>query len=350
MQLIDPLNAEAYLRRRKIIAHDQPVSIHELPGGVSNLVLYVACPTETDFVIKQAREQLRVAAPWFCGVGRIWRELETMQVCTRLLADSTTQPLIPASTPEILFSDRDNFLFGMSAVADHVTWKQQLLCGQVDPDVARACGWLMGRLHGGTWGGRQLPESLHDRTFFTDLRVDPYYRQIATVHPELLFVVERLIRSLDDSVCCLVHGDFSPKNLLVHERGITLVDFEVGHFGDPAFDIGFFLSHLALKAIHAGRCFSEYATLIECFFDNYRTELTRLAPVDEMESVESRAATNLAACLLARVDGKSPVDYLGESTRVLVRETARELLLESPPSVDAVVSALHAAIQGELSP
>lgn len=349
MQLIDAHNTAAYLRQHDFIASDEPVVIRELPGGVSNVVLYVTRPTATDFVVKQAREQLRVAAPWFCSVERIWRELETMKVCTELLTDSTSLPSVPTSTPEILFSDRDNFLYGMSAVADHETWKQQLLRGEIDEKFSGSCGWLMGRLHGGTWGGRHLPEVLRDRQFFDDLRVDPYYRQIAREHPDLSPAIDRLIQSLDESICCLVHGDFSPKNLLVYEHGITLVDFEVGHFGDPAFDIGFFLSHLALKAFYAGGDFPAYIRLIEGFLQAYRREFSRLMPDGGLQRVEGRAVANLAACMLARVDGKSQVEYLSESSRMFVRDTTRAMLLDLPASLDAVVHHLHSLLQRKYS-
>lgn len=344
MQLLDATNAEAYLRRKRLLAPDESVVIRELPGGVSNVVLYVTRPVEPDFVVKQARAQLRVAAPWFCSVERIWREVETMRICTKLLTDSSTSPPIPISTPELLFSDTDDFLYGMSAVPNHVTWKQILLDGEVDDRVARSCGWLMGRLHGGTWGGKGLPNLLHDRQFFDDLRVDPYYREIARVHADLMPVVDRLINSLDRSICCLVHGDFSPKNLLVYEHGLVLVDFEVGHWGDPAFDIGFFLTHLVLKTFRAGDDFPKYLSLIVAFREAYADELRRLTSKRDVQVVEERAATNLAACMLARIDGKSQVDYLTELQRMLVRDVTRELLLKSASSLDDVIHQIHSTL------
>jgi 5-methylthioribose kinase len=337
MQLIDVQNAEAYLLERNLLTPNEQVTIRELPGGVSNVVLYVTRPNETDFVLKQARKQLRVAAPWFCSVERVWREVETMKVCTELLTDSSTRPPILTSTPGILFSDSDNFLYGMSAVANHETWKQPLLRGDVDHNVARSCGWLMGRLHGGTWSGKTLPNALHDRQFFDDLRVDPYYREIARVDSELAPAIDRLIKSLDDSICCLVHGDFSPKNLLVNEDGLVLIDFEVGHFGDPAFDIGFFLSHLALKAIRAADDFAKYVSLIDVFREAYAAEFCRLVSADELQAVNERAATNLTACVLARIIGKSQVDYLSEQQRTHVRGIASNMLLASTISLDEVI-------------
>ena len=313
MHLINEQTAAAYLRQKSLLAPHEEVSIRELPGGVSNIVLYVARvqgPEQSglDFVVKQAREQLRVAAPWFCSVERIWREVDTMRVCTQLLTDSSTRPRIPTSTPNILFSDSEDYLYGMSAVPNHETWKQQLLRGEIEDDVARACGWLMGRLHGASWDGRLVPSTLNDRQFFYDLRVDPYYREIARVHSDLTPAIDRLINSLDRSICCLVHGDFSPKNLLVHQGGLVLVDFEVGHFGDPAFDIGFFLSHLVLKAFRAGKEAPSYLNLITVFREAYAGEFCRLTSKHALRAVEGRAAANLSACMLARVDGKSQVD------------------------------------------
>ncbi|HUG71349.1 MAG TPA: phosphotransferase, partial [Pirellulaceae bacterium] len=237
-----------------------------------------------------------------------------------------------------------NFLYGMSAVPNHETWKQILLRGEVDNRVARSCGWLMGRLHGGTWGGRPLPSLLHDRQFFDDLRLDPYYREVARVHSDLIPAIDRLIQSLDHSRCCLVHGDFSPKNLLCYEYGLVLVDFEVGHFGDPAFDIGFFLSHLALKAFHAGDEFPKYLSLIESFRDAYAEEFCRLTSEYDLLTVEQRAAGNLAACMLARIDGKSQIDYLTEPLRALVRGITRKMLLNSVASLDDVIHEFHSTL------
>lgn len=344
MQLIDEQSAVAYLRGKNLLDADEQVSVHELTGGVSNVVLYVERSVGTDFVVKQARNQLRVAAPWFCSVERIWREVETMRVCTQLLEDAATKPPIPTTTPSIRFSDADNYLYGMSAVANHETWKQQLLRGGINEDVARSCGWLMGRLHGGTWDGRSLPASLHDRQFFDDLRVDPYYREIARVHLDLAPAIERLVDSLDRSVCCLVHGDFSPKNLLIHDDGLVLVDFEVGHFGDPAFDLGFFMSHLALKAFRSRNEGPRNLALIEAFRAAYTSEFCRLASRQKLAAIERRTSVNLAACMLARIDGKSQVEYLDESTRTVVRDLTRSMLLAPNTSLDACMDHIRSKL------
>jgi aminoglycoside phosphotransferase (APT) family kinase protein len=252
------------------------------------------------------------------------------------------------SVPQLLFEDRDQYAFAMTAAPPHEVWKQQLLAGRVDPAVALAAGTLLAALHAGTWRDEEVAVRLRDRSFFEDLRVDPYYRRVAEVHPDLKHAVRDLIASLADNCLCLVHGDFSPKNLLVYGqsegsadqgracRGLMLVDFEVGHFGDPAFDLGFFLSHLVLKEFRAGPRFAEYFRLTEQFWSRYLERMRDVAAPGELHDLTARAIRNCAACMLARIDGKSKVEYLSDAAlRDALRSRARLLLAEAPPTWDA---------------
>ena len=335
MELVDANNLADYLRRTNRIAPAERVEVRELSGGVSNVVLLVRPALGEAFVVKQARPQLRVPQPWFCGVERVLREIDVLRLCQRVLAARPGESAaavgdeLSVDTPRLLFEDRDNFLFAMSAApTPHDTWKERLLAGDANPTIAAACGRLLGRLHAGTWHNPDVARDLDDRHFFDDLRVDPYYRQIARVHDDLRPAIERLIESVWRNRQCLVHGDFSPKNLLVFRGGLMLIDFEVGHFGDPAFDLGFFLTHLILKSFRAGRDAARYLALVEQSWGAYAAELSRAATSDERHDLESRVAQNLAGCLLARVDGKSRVDYLADAEPV--RRLSRELFAKPP--------------------
>jgi len=349
MRLIDANSAAAYLRETGRIESDEPVHITELTGGVSNVVLFVKRPGDhPDFVLKQARERLRVAEPWFCSVERIWREVEVLRVCERVLAEETygVASTVRASTPRLLFADDQNFLFAMSAAPAHDVWKQHLLTGHVEPNIARACGGLLGRLHIGTWDDASVARELGDRSFFDDLRISPYYRHVGAAHPSLQPTLNQLIDSIEANCCSLVHGDFSPKNLLVAGSTLVLVDFEVGHFGDPAFDLGFFLSHLALKSLWAesadrrgaGQC---YLALTTHFWDAYREQMCRRLDVGSYSQLVRRAIQHFAACMLARVDGKSPVDYLRPETQDVARNIAIDLLRSSHETWDQVLPRLQ---------
>jgi 5-methylthioribose kinase len=335
MREIDADSAIEYLRDTGRVDLAQYVAVRELAGGVSNVVLLVQVDGCDAFVLKQARGQLRVALPWFCSVERIWREVDTLRRCGEVLA--RRKPLsgndeLSASVPQVLFEDRANYLYAMSAAPPHTVWKTALLAGQVDPAIAVACGRLLGALHGGTWRNAEVAAQLDDRQFFDALRIDPYYRRIAEVHPQLREPINRLIESQDENRLCLVHGDFSPKNLLLHEHGQTLVDFEVGHYGDPAFDLGFFLTHLVLKAVYARADGERYLQLTTEFWNAYRRELASDASPDELQELEARAVQNFAGCALARIDGKSPVEYLTDDSQRDAVRCFTAALLRDPPS------------------
>jgi len=349
MQIIDVQTAERYLRDEGHLCGGESVTIEALSGGVSNCVLYVHRAVENgpDFVLKQARQQLQVEAPWFCSPQRGWQEVVTLEICQSLLAESqqSSEPgKLAIQVPEILFQDRDNFAYAMTAAPrNHTVWKSDLLQFRCDPQIAACCGDLLALLHGQSWQHDGVRQQLGNQEFFKDLRIDPYYRYLLREHEELESVIEKLIESLGKHVCSLVHGDYSPKNLLVSEQGLMMVDFEVGHFGDPAFDLGFFLSHLVLKGIWSESKFDQYWQLIEVFWAAYWAGMQEILSAADKASLEHRAVTNFSACLLARVDGKSPVEYLTmESQRDQVRKMARQLLLaESTTWLD--VAALRSA-------
>jgi 5-methylthioribose kinase len=339
MYLLDPQTTERYLRERGELAPKETVRVVELSGGVSNEVLLVERERGDCFVLKQAREQLRTRQEWKCDVRRIWREIDVLRLCGKVLDEAKIgrESGVSACVPEILFEDRNNYCYAMTAApAEHQTWKQQLLAGKVDPALATAAGRMLGTLHAGTWAKTQVAELLGDQVYFEALRIDPYYRRIAEVHPGLRGGIEQLIDSLQQNRLSLVHGDFSPKNLLVFDRRLMLIDFEVGHYGDPAFDNGFCLTHLVIKAIWRNPPNDDYWNLVTAFWSAYR-DVVRNVAGDKWVKLERRSILNLAGCLLARIDGKSPVDYLIEPQREQVRKFALELFRAQPRFIHDVI-------------
>jgi 5-methylthioribose kinase len=330
--LLTATNAVEYLRSRGHVTHEESAQARELTGGVSNMVIHVTRSGGNDLVLKQARGQLNVAEPWYCDVERIWREVDVLQICSELIQKRAADSALRIVTPQFLFTDRENYLYAMTAAPrEHVVWKQELLRGVARSDVAFACGTLLGTLHARSWHDASLAQQLDDRHFFEDLRLDPYYRQIARVHENLTPEIERLIASVWHERHCLVHGDFSPKNLLVHGDCVWLIDFEVGHYGDPAFDLGFFLSHLMLKSAYHAPRHRPIFELIDAFWNAYCAEMQRIVSADELAALVRRAIRNVAGCILARLDGKSKIDYLDDhARRDAMRELAKVIFKEQP--------------------
>jgi 5-methylthioribose kinase len=338
-------NAAEYLRQSGRVADRTTIDVRELSGGVSNIVLRVDIDGGPPFVIKQCRERLRVAMDWRAPLDRIWIERATLDLLDSILP--------PGTVPTVLFEDRPEFLFAMTCAPDDaVTWKSQLMGGQVEPYIAARLGTTLGTIHAEAPRHRALGETLADTSLFEELRVDPYYRTAARAHPELGPCLDALIASMDRPALerTLVLGDFSPKNILVHAGGMMLLDFECAHAGDPAFDLGFFLSHLLLKAIRAcstdPQLAKQYIGLTPPFWTAYldrrgwdkiaRSELVR------------RTIQHVAGCSLARVDGKSPVEYLDGRGQTVARSFAREVLLTGPATWDDLCLVLTNATGKEM--
>jgi 5-methylthioribose kinase len=312
-------NAAEYLRSRGIVCEGARVT--ELGGGVSNTVLLVEA-NERRSILKQALGKLRVEDDWFSDRDRIFRE----SAAVRWLA-----PRLPAgSLPDVLFEDRENFLFAMTAApAEAQTWKSLLLRGEFELRVAEYIARMLAAIVSASWCDPQSDRVFGDQTVFDQLRLDPYYRTTAARHPDLGPHFERLMRDSSARRVSLVHGDWSPKNFLVSPGTVMAIDFEVIHFGDPAFDSAFLLNHLLLKSFYRPQLSAEFARLALCFWEIYRAAI----PAD-CDWIEPATLAHLGCLLLARIDGKSPAEYISEpALRNRVRSFAKNLILSPPVRV-----------------
>jgi len=281
-----------------------------LGGGISNDVFAVQLG-DRRVVLKTALPKLRVAADWRSDVERIHREA----ACQRWLSSI----LQPGEVPAVLWEDRRQHLYVMEhAPAEALNWKSEMLAGRVSPDAARQAGELLGRLHAAGADDDRLRAEFGDKQVFDQLRLDPYLREIARVHPDLHSVIQPLIDQLAGASETMVHGDYSPKNILVLRDHLVLLDHEVAHYGDSRFDLGFFFCHLTLKAIHVESAWPRLWTQLPTAWAAYRAQYGRWSEADWLPY--------LGAMLLARVDGKSPAEYLIADQQPTVRELAISLL------------------------
>jgi 5-methylthioribose kinase len=279
-------------------------------------------------VLKQALGKLRVQEDWFAGRERVVREVRALQRLTPLLPEG--------SLPAVLFEDGDNFLYAMSAApAGTPSWKDLLLNGEICVDTARGAGALLGRIVTATWHGDSWEREFGDQTAFDQLRLDPYYRFTAARHPDLAPHAARLMEETALRRVSLTHGDWSPKNLLVASGSLMAIDFEVVHFGDPSFDSAFMLNHLLLKSFARPQWRTRYVAAALAFWGAF------LDTIPETSWIEAATLQHLGWLLLARIDGKSPVEYIREpSLRDHVRQYARHLMLVPPESVAEVFEKL----------
>ena len=297
-----------------------------LAPGVSGEVRFVDSP-DGPIVLKQALGKLKVAADWFCSPERNAVEA----ACLRTLASV----LGPDVVPRVLWEDRATHTFAMQRLPAHLQpWKARLLACAVDLATAQRVGELLGLLHTRTHGRSDLAAQFAELQYLFDLRVTPYHRRVAERCPALAPAIDAVVERMLHSRQCLVHGDYSPKNLLVDGAEVVILDCEVAHWGDPRFDVAFCLSHLLLKTLHSPRCPDALAAAARAYLAAYAQSGL---PVLDAELVRA------TGCLvLARVVGDSPVEYL---TTPALKAAARELgesLLREP---DTPESAVERAVQ-----
>lgn len=327
LDIEQPDSLIAWLRSTRRIAADESPAVRVLAGGVSNRTVLVRRARGDSWVLKQALETLRVAVDWRCSPERAAREALGM----RWLATLAPTGTIPA----FAFEEPQLHLVAMRAVPEpHANWKSLLLAGDVQTDHVRQFGLLLGTVHRQSrMASRTLAEVFADRSFFETLRLEPFYDYTAGQVPEAAGFLRGLATATRTAGSALVHGDFSPKNILIHRGQLMLVDHEVIHWGDPMFDLGFALAHLLSKAhaLPASREALGGAALL--FWEHYRFATCEcLAGTVE----ESRAVRHALGCLLARVAGRSPVDYLDADGRRRQRLAMIELIANPPATVAAL--------------
>jgi aminoglycoside phosphotransferase (APT) family kinase protein len=266
--------------------------------------------------VKRALAKLRVEQDWFAPVERNVYEAGWMR---------RAAAVAPEAVPALLGQDAEAGVLVMAFLdpARHAVWKAELRDGRAEPTVAAAVGDRLVRIHGATADDPAVAAEFPTDRIFHDIRLEPYLLATAAKHPGLAPALHALAATTAATRRCLVHGDVSPKNILVGPRGPVFLDAECAWFGDPAFDLAFCLNHLLLKCLWTPAARDGFVTCFAALAESYLAGVSWEAPA----ALEERAARLLPGLLLARVDGKSPVEYLtAEADRSRVREVARALL------------------------
>lgn len=284
-----------------------------LAGGVSSAISRVDLASGA-FCLKQALPQLKVAKLWKVPVERVFAEIEWLR---------TASGIVPGHVPQVIGTDDATRSFVMPFLgSDHRNWKAELMAGRVDVEVAHGVGNLIGRIHAATAGAEAAARQFANDANFHALRLEPYLVETARVHADLAPRLQALVDRTQRMHVALVHGDLSPKNILVGPKGPVLLDAECAWYGDPAFDLAFCLNHLLLKAAWrpalGPALMRSSVALTEAYWPQVRFE--------PRAALEERVAALLPALALARVDGKSPAEYLDEPLRKRVRLAAITLL------------------------
>ena len=305
------------LVRLGVIDNTRQAHLSPLAGGIASDIWKVDLPNRT-LCIKRALHQLKVPVEWLVPVERNLYEARYYEVANRAWA---------GVAPHLIAQDRDEYLLVMEYLEpeQHPLWKNLLRDGLIDIDFAAAVGSRLAAIHSYTASHLELMEDFASDYIFYAARMESYLEATGRAHPDLLPCLDALIHTTMHTKLVLVHGDVSPKNILCGPNGPVILDAECAFYGDPAFDLAFCLNHLLLKCLWNRESTPRFIEAYEALAGSY------LGRVDWEDAavMEERAAHLLPGLFLARVDGKSPVEYIArDEDRDRVRRTARPLLLE----------------------
>jgi len=282
--------------------------------------------------VKRALARLAVERDWRAPVGRAVFEYRWFE---------TARSVIAGAAPEPLGVDGERGFIAMEFLDDHPLWKAQLLAGAVNLATASDVGARIAAIHSATAGRQDIAERFATDAIFFALRLEPYLLAVGERRPAVAPALRALVERTATTHLALVHGDVSPKNILVGPTGPVFLDAETAWYGDPAFDLAFCLNHLLLKCLVVPGAIAPMLRSFEALAGTYLQRVDWESPRD----LETRAASLLPGLLLARVDGKSPVEYLTDPARKdFVRRAAEPLLLAPPTGLADVQSAWRRAL------
>jgi len=308
------------LRSMGLLAGGAAACFTPLSGGVSSEIWRVDLPSGP-ICVKRALEKLRTERPWFAPVGRWRNEYEWLAVAAKI---------VPQAVPRLLGADPGRGLFAMAYLDPQRfgVWKDALRNGYAEPQFAAAVGRNLVAIHDATARRPDIETRFRSDEIFHAIRLDPYLGEVGRRHPDLAAAAAALAATIAGTRLALVHGDISPKNILVGPDGPLFLDAECAWYGDPAFDLAFCLNHLLLKCVWRPVATDGFLRCFDELWDAYRAGVQWEAP----DALEARAARLLPGLLMARIDGKSPVEYItDEAEKERIRRLAR-LLLQSPAS------------------
>jgi len=328
----DAAAALAFLQTAGLMQPGAQLACVPLTGGVSSDIWKVDLPGRS-VCVKRALPRLRVAQVWEAPVERNRYERLWME---------TVAAIVPGAVPGVLAGDDSGFLAMAYLAPEHYPlWKAELAAGRSDPVFAGRVGAALARIHARTAHDAALARTFATDACFHAIRLEPYLLAAARAHPALAAPLQRLVSVTAQTRVALVHGDVSPKNILIGPQGPVFLDAECAWYGDPAFDLAFCLNHLLLKCLWVPRARNDFLAA----FDALATAHLAGCEWEPVSALEARAAALLPGLMLARVDGKSPLEYLTEeSDKARVRRVASALLMQPVARLSQVRAAWQQAL------
>lgn len=307
-------NCTALLTELELLHPGQTFSVEPLTGGVSSDIIRVSLPAK-QLCVKFARRKLKVAADWFAPLHRNAAEYAWLQAAATVAPQSAIKLYGHSAT-------MNGFAMEYITGDDTYLWKSALLSQAQDNAESSAVGSLLGAIHAASAQPAFDSTAFQNRQDFYALRIEPYLIYTAARHTDISNEIKLMADHLQSHSTVLIHGDVSPKNILLRSNGPVLLDAECATMGDACFDLAFCLNHLLLKSIHLPAIRQQLLNNVTDFWQSYEPHIHWEPPA----ALQARTCRLIPMLMLARVDGKSPVEYLNEQEQSLVRHIAMALI------------------------
>ena len=310
VELLNQDTVVEYLISKKVIKNEDNPQVEVLTGGVSNVVLAITTATQK-LVLKQALAELAVSEKWVADQRRAIVEAEAIELFNRLT---------PTQVPKLVFLDPERFILVLERVpVGSTVWKSDLLAGVINPDIGLKLGATLASWHNYGEKNAEVKVKFMEDSLFEQLRIDPFYRFVAAKNPQIEVSIRKLINELEGDKTTVVHGDFSPKNIMVATNDdVYILDFEVTHVGNPVFDLAFLIAHLLCKFFRTDDRL--HAKLLA------NTAISFVEEYQEVRRISPSLTKHAALIALARVEGKSPVNYLSASAQHKLQTFTKAIL------------------------
>jgi aminoglycoside phosphotransferase (APT) family kinase protein len=315
----------AVLGRMGLIKPGDKLACIPLDGGVSSDIWRVEIGTRR-YCLKRALAQLKVSQLWEAPIERNDAEWKWL---------AAAESIWPGSVPRLVGQDQNAGLFVMEYLDpdQYPTWKSQLRDGLLSEETAIAVAKRLAAIHAATAGRQVVAAAFDTGECFYAIRLEPYLVATGLVNTDLAPQLNALASATLATKHALVHGDVSPKNILVGPSGPVFIDAECAWYGEPAFDLAFCLNHLLLKCLWRPQNAHGFLRLFDLLAETYLESLT-WQPRSEMEAA---TAALLPALLLGRIDGKSPIEYVtDEPEKNRVRKLARRFIATTTDRLDVI--------------
>ena len=306
---------EECLIANKFISSKNNYIVEKLSGGVSSDIWKIT-NENCIYCLKKAKNKLDVKEDWYVPIERNIYEYEWYNEVNKLNSNIA---------PKVIYSDSKNFFFIMEYFDEKKfpLWKKELFKSNIDISFSQSVAQNLSFIHLNSFNNNELKNKFDTIKLFEDLRIDPYIRFTATIHDDIKNKLLDIANDLHNKKITLVHGDISPKNILINNKKPIFLDAECAWYGDPAFDLAFCINHLLLKSIKLPKVkkllYKSFITLSDTYLMKVKWEDPKL--------FEKRTILILSALMLGRIDGKSPVEYITSNyDKQLVRSFSKSII------------------------